>query len=146
MVVSSGNDCYLVNPMKNTYGFTWKEAVRVCAMKGKRTGMPAVLASIPPNGSLSESPPRSMQLSAMTVAPAYLSEVYEVRSWFILQLCDHKTCRMCSQKGRNGFSPHKNMAPFSTKGLEKSSCDFTGTILPFLYVVRTLSSLWASCV
>ncbi len=31
-----------------------------------------------------------------------------------LQLCNHKTSRMCSQRGRNGFSPYK-----------KGSCEIT---------------------
>ncbi len=26
----------------------------------------------------------------------------------IFQLCDHTTSRVCSHRGRNGFSPHKN--------------------------------------
>ncbi len=46
----------------------------------------------------------------------------------------HKISRVCSHRGRNGFSPHKNGScsvtetPFLTKGLTKSLCDFTGTI------------------
>ncbi len=50
-----------------------------------------------------------------------------------LQPCDHKTGRTCSQKWvpteQNGFLfNHMCTTPFSTKGLKKSLCDFTGSI------------------
>ncbi len=51
----------------------------------------------------------------------------------ILLLCDHKTSRVCSHRGRNWLSPYKRVPvqshnSFLDQGLEKSLCEFTGTI------------------
>ncbi len=73
---------------------------------------------------------------------SYTSATNTWQDTVFLQLCGHKTGRMCLHRGTNGFSPlqkgflFSHTTTFSTKGLEKSLCDFTGTIL---YSVRTLS-------
>ena len=64
-----------------------------------------------------------------------------------LQLCDHKTCRVCSHQVEMGFHLTKRFlfnhtTPFSTKGL-KSHCVISQE--PFLYGVRTLSSAVIWC-
>ncbi len=56
------------------------------------------------------------------------------RNCCFLQLCDHKTCHVCLHRGRYGFSPDNlgflfsHTIPFSTKGLAKFLCAFTGTV------------------
>ncbi len=61
----------------------------------------------------------------------------------LLQLCDHTTSPMCSQRGRNEFSPYKNGSCsitqfFSWPKVSKSYCVISQE--PFLYSVRTLSA------
>lgn len=47
---------------------------------------------------------------------------------FLPQLCDHYLiCRMCSQRGRKGFSP-SFLFNHPTRGLKKSLCNFTGSL------------------
>ena len=63
---------------------------------------------------------------------------------YVLQLCNHKTNRVCLHRGRNGFSPYKKGSCSITQLLSrpkvlKSHCVISQE--PFLYSVRTLSSL-----
>ncbi len=64
-----------------------------------------------------------------------------------LQLCDHKTCHMCSYPGRNGFLPDKRGSCEITQLISrpkvlKSHCVISQE--PFLCSVKTLSSFICS--
>ncbi len=61
----------------------------------------------------------------------------------IRQVCDHKTCRVRSHRGRNGFSHCKNGSCSITQLLSRPKVSKSLCVIsqkPFLYSVRTLSS------
>ncbi len=73
---------------------------------------------------------------------ACVSFVALATSRLILQLCAHKTCRLCLH-GRNGFLLHRRGSCSITQLLSRSNIWKRHCVIsqePFLYSVRTLSS------